>query len=126
MDESNHFLRESVLRKFILFSNSYDPFFLKHQEALRATQNPRLKEIKSVQALFTLPISFVYRLGKAQRGALEYLSRETAPGKEKPNKFRIISPVRESVRTGKKSKYFSSPKDEPMEELEMASAKMDE
>ena len=54
------------------------------------------------------------------------MSRETAPGKEKPNKFRIISPVRDSVRTGKKGKYFSSPKDEPMEELEMTSAKMDE
>lgn len=62
LDEDNHFLRRSLLRKFILFSKSYDPFMLKHHEALKATQNQRLREIKSVEMLFTLPISFVYRL----------------------------------------------------------------
>lgn len=46
--------------------------------------------------------------------------------KEKPRNFRIISPVREGVRTGKRGKYFSSPKEEPMEELDMSSAKLDE
>jgi hypothetical protein len=65
-------------------------------------------------------------LEKAQRGALEYFSRESAATKEKPRNFRIISPVRESVRTGKRGKYFSSPKEEPMEELDLTSAKLDE
>ncbi len=81
LDEDNHFLRRSLLRKFVLFSKSFDPFLLKHHEALKATQNQRLREIKSVEALFTLPISFVYRLEKAQSGCLEYLGRGLIGGK---------------------------------------------
>jgi hypothetical protein len=127
LDEDMHFLRRTLLRKFILFSKSYDPFLLKHQKALRATQNPRLKEVRCVETLFTLPISFVYRIEKAQRGCLEYIARGTpaVAGKERTKNFRIISPVRDRLKE-RRSKYFSSPKEQPLEELNMTSAKLDE
>lgn len=37
------FLPVSLMRKYIVFSKNFDPFFLKHYELLESTDNPRLK-----------------------------------------------------------------------------------
>lgn len=73
LDYDNSYLKKSVLRKFILFSKAYDPFFLKHYEVLRTTNNPRLREVGSVEQLFTLSANFSYRAEKVHKSIMEYL-----------------------------------------------------
>lgn len=63
--EDNDFLAKSLLRKYIIFSKSYDPFYLKHYQLLKNTNNPRLKELQSIEELFQIPINEVFRLTKA-------------------------------------------------------------
>jgi hypothetical protein len=67
LHEDNKLLRTSLMRKFIVFSQSYDPFFLKHYELLKSTNNPRLKEIQCIDELFDVPINIVYSMTKTQQ-----------------------------------------------------------
>ena len=50
--QSSDMLSKSFLRKYIVFSQSYDPFFLKHHELLKKTNNFQLKKSKAIEELF--------------------------------------------------------------------------
>lgn len=104
---------------------------LKHEEALRATQNPRLREVRSVETLFTLPISYIYRLEKAQKGCVEYMARGSPIltanlPRDRVKNYRIISPIRDNLKLNKKNRYHTTPKQELMDEIDMTSAKLDD
>lgn len=113
LDYENSYLKKSVLRKFILFSKAYDPFFLKHYEVLKTTNNPRLREVACIQQLFNLSANYSYRVEKVQKEILEYLDSTRPYSPERMKKYRIISPIQNSSKIKKKYSYFSSPKQSP-------------
>jgi len=58
------------MRKYIVFSNSYDPFLLHHYETTKKVSNFKYKRIGCVEELFNLPISLTYKLMKNQQEIL--------------------------------------------------------
>ena len=48
LHQQNNFVSKSFMRKKIVFSQAFDPFFLKHSELLRKTNSKRLKMLKTI------------------------------------------------------------------------------
>lgn len=54
------------MRKFIIFSNSYDPFFIHHYECLKQTYDIKLRQFECIEELFNIPINLTYKIIKTQ------------------------------------------------------------
>ena len=65
LDKDQEFLKTSLLKSYIRFANSYDPLFLHHYETRKA--EPIKDEPQSVEHLFTIPISKVYRMMRVKQ-----------------------------------------------------------
>ena len=64
------FLKTSFLRKYIVFTNSYDPFFLHHYESAKTTNDQKYRSLPCIESLFNLSISKAYKVMKLQQEIL--------------------------------------------------------
>lgn len=100
LDSDCQFLKKSLLQRHIVFSNSYDPFFLHHYETVRKAHEFKYKKVACVEELFDLPISLAYKLMKHQQEILELFCGRVAAeanrvntGKVKRYSYRLIDEV---------------------------------
>lgn len=70
INADHEFIKSSFLRKYIVFTHSYDPFFLYHYETAKATNDRKYKSHPSIEALFNLSISKAYKIMKLQQEIL--------------------------------------------------------
>ncbi len=68
-------LKDSFLKYYIDFSSGYDPLFLEHyKSAKNRTISEDLVKNEHIDSLFSVNISYYYRLLRAQQKMLEYVS----------------------------------------------------
>lgn len=94
LDTECLFLRESILNRYIRFDDGYDPFFMSHYEQYHRSES---SNSPSVARLFSLPISYAYRLIKTKNLILEL--RSQAMPRNHPEESRINDSI-----TSKKGK----------------------